>query len=200
MEYKDYYKILGINKNATENEIKKAYRNLALKYHPDKNSDPNAKNKFNEISEAYQILSDEKKRWNYDHKEKHNFKYSHQAFHFKDPFEIFNEVFSIITGLPPMTIPNMFHQASMTIHIIDLDNDFDPFHRLVNDILMPPQIVNQPKNNIIIEEINNNYPSKLKQIEQNPYIKHENNVKPSYLHKLDDDQIDKIKDAFKTKC
>lgn len=59
---KDYYKILGIQQNATDEEIKKAYRKLALKFHPDKNSDPNAEEKFKEIGQAYEVLSDKKKR------------------------------------------------------------------------------------------------------------------------------------------
>lgn len=53
----DYYEILEINKSANENDIKKAYRKLALKWHPDKNSDPKASDKFKEISEAYDVLS-----------------------------------------------------------------------------------------------------------------------------------------------
>lgn len=64
---KDYYKILGLNKNATEDEIKKAYRKLAKKWHPDKNRDnPKAEEKFKEIQEAYEILSDPKKKETYD--------------------------------------------------------------------------------------------------------------------------------------
>ncbi|MFC1485494.1 molecular chaperone DnaJ [Candidatus Latescibacterota bacterium] len=64
---KDYYNTLGVNKNATEEEIKKAYRRLALKYHPDRNKDdPAAEAKFKEASEAYEILSDPKKRSTYD--------------------------------------------------------------------------------------------------------------------------------------
>jgi molecular chaperone DnaJ len=64
---KDYYNILGISKNATDEEIKKAFRKLALKYHPDKNpDDPTAVEKFREASEAYQILSDPDKRNQYD--------------------------------------------------------------------------------------------------------------------------------------
>lgn len=63
---KDYYKILGIAKGATDDEIKKAYRKLALKYHPDKNRSPGAEEKFKEIAEAYEVLSDAKKREVYD--------------------------------------------------------------------------------------------------------------------------------------
>ncbi len=63
----DYYEILGLNKDATTEEIKKAYRKLALKYHPDRNSsDSNAEKKFKEINEAYQVLSDPEKRTRYD--------------------------------------------------------------------------------------------------------------------------------------
>lgn len=64
---KDYYQILGVAKNATQEEIKKAYRKLAVTYHPDKNqSDKDAEKKFQEISSAYEVLSDEKKRETYD--------------------------------------------------------------------------------------------------------------------------------------
>ena len=55
---KDYYKILGVRRIATDDELKKAYRKLALKYHPDKNQDPGAEDKFKEIAEAYDVLSD----------------------------------------------------------------------------------------------------------------------------------------------
>ncbi|XP_076234857.1 dnaJ protein homolog 1 isoform X2 [Calliopsis andreniformis] len=63
---KDYYKILGISKSASDDEIKKAYRKLALKYHPDKNRSAGAEEKFKEIAEAYEVLSDAKKREVYD--------------------------------------------------------------------------------------------------------------------------------------
>ncbi len=63
---KDYYEILGISKNAGQDEIKKAFRNLARKYHPDVNKEPNAQEKFKEINEAYQVLSDTHKRQQYD--------------------------------------------------------------------------------------------------------------------------------------
>lgn len=63
---KDFYKILGISRNANDDEIKKAYRKLALKYHPDKNKTPEAEERFKEIAEGYEILSDKKKRDIYD--------------------------------------------------------------------------------------------------------------------------------------
>ncbi|XP_065348238.1 dnaJ homolog subfamily B member 9-like [Cloeon dipterum] len=63
---KDYYEVLGVKKNATEKEIKKAFRKLAIKYHPDKNKAKNANEKFQEISAAYNVLSDADKRKKYD--------------------------------------------------------------------------------------------------------------------------------------
>ena len=67
MEYKDYYGVLGVNKDASTNEIKKAYRKLAMKYHPDRNPDnKQAEEKFKEINEAHEVLSDPEKRAKYD--------------------------------------------------------------------------------------------------------------------------------------
>src|SRR6266700_4416080 len=67
VEYKDYYKILGVAKGATEKEIKAAYRKLARKHHPDMNQgNPKAEARFKEIGEAYEVLSDPEKRKRYD--------------------------------------------------------------------------------------------------------------------------------------
>jgi molecular chaperone DnaJ len=100
MAKRDYYEVLGVDRNATVEEIKKAYRKLALKYHPDRNpGDKSAEEKFKEIGEAYEVLSDPEKRAAYD-------QYGHAAFDpraragaggfgggFHDPFDIFREVF-----------------------------------------------------------------------------------------------------------
>jgi molecular chaperone DnaJ len=102
MAKRDYYEILGVEKGSSADELKKAYRKLALKYHPDKNpGDKSAEDKFKEIGEAYEALSDPQKRAAYD-------QYGHAAFDprmragggarggggFHDPFDIFREVFS----------------------------------------------------------------------------------------------------------
>ena len=67
MAKRDYYDVLGVNKGASPDELKSAYRKLAVKYHPDKNpGDSKAEEKFKEASEAYGILSDKEKKQNYD--------------------------------------------------------------------------------------------------------------------------------------
>ena len=99
-EKADYYKTLGIDRSTSKDEIKKAYRKLALKYHPDKNpGDAEAESRFKEIGEAYEVLIDDDKRAAYD-------RYGHAAFsqgspgagggggfHHHDPFDLFREVF-----------------------------------------------------------------------------------------------------------
>lgn len=107
----DYYKILEVSRNATNQDIKKAYRRLALKYHPDKNpasQKEEATNKFKLISQAYEVLSDEKRRRTYDtppssssqsssrhHHHHHHNHYTDPffSFAFRSPEEVFNEFF-----------------------------------------------------------------------------------------------------------
>jgi len=63
---KDYYAVLGVGRTATEEEIRRAYRKMALRFHPDKNQEPGAEERFKEISEAYEVLSSKEKRAEYD--------------------------------------------------------------------------------------------------------------------------------------
>lgn len=89
----DYYKILGVDRSASQSDIKRAFRKLAMQYHPDRNKDSGAEEKFKEINEAYEVLNDEEKRKLYD-------RYGHEGlnasgFHQEgfNPFDIFNSVF-----------------------------------------------------------------------------------------------------------
>ncbi|MCX7697443.1 MAG: molecular chaperone DnaJ [Bacteroidales bacterium] len=98
MAKKDYYEILGVPRNATQEEIKKAYRQMALKYHPDRNpGDKEAEEKFKEAAEAYEVLSDPEKRKRYDqfgHAGVGNSHFSGGGFTVEDIFSHFSDIFS----------------------------------------------------------------------------------------------------------
>jgi len=107
MKNKNYYELLGLGPGASEDEIKKAYRKLALKYHPDKNQEPGAEEMFKNISEAYEVLSDKDKKRVYDsygvdglkNKSGSGFNHNHfnnfnsSFYHPRDPFDIFKSFF-----------------------------------------------------------------------------------------------------------
>ncbi|WP_391592216.1 Molecular chaperone protein DnaJ [[Mycoplasma] cavipharyngis] len=94
MQKRDYYEVLGISRNATDAEIKKAFRTLARKYHPDMNKEKGAEDQFKQINEAYEVLSDPQKRKTYDdfgHSGLENSGFHDAGF---NPFDIFNQFFS----------------------------------------------------------------------------------------------------------
>lgn len=106
MSKRDYYEVLGVSKNATKDEIKKAYRKLAMQYHPDRNQgDKGAEDKFKEVGEAYAVLNDDKKRAQYNrfgHAGAQNAgRYGGGGFNFSegfDPMDIFASVFGNFGG------------------------------------------------------------------------------------------------------
>ena len=99
MAQQDYYKILGVEKGAGQDEIKKAYRKLAMKYHPDRNpDDPEAENKFKEASEAYEVLGDPEKRKRYDRFGHEGVRQQHHNYQNIDPHDIFNMFGDIFGG------------------------------------------------------------------------------------------------------
>jgi molecular chaperone DnaJ len=100
---KDYYRTLGIKKGATDTEVKKAFRKLALKYHPDKTSEPDAEEKFRQIAEAYEVLRDPERRRQYDQMGHASFSkesgFQAGNFNFDDLFGDFDDLFRDFGGM-----------------------------------------------------------------------------------------------------
>jgi DnaJ-class molecular chaperone len=146
---KDYYKILGVARSASDDDLKKAYRKLALKFHPDKNKSPQAEERFKEIAEAYDVLSDKRKREIYDQVGEEGLKNGfpgggqpgqgghpgqggagpdggfHYTFH-GDPRATFAQFFG--TSNP---FDNLFGGSSSNTYVFGMENDDDPLTTLM---------------------------------------------------------------------
>jgi curved DNA-binding protein CbpA len=133
----NYYEILEIKQNATCEEIRKAYKKQALQWHPDKNADPLASDKFKNIAEAYQVLSNDKKRTEYDNslkqhkssKRQYNNLNNHFEYEFivKDPFEIFNEFMELFSMIP--IFETLFNPTSNFIIIDHMSSSQNQHHQ-----------------------------------------------------------------------
>jgi len=114
---KDYYKILEVSNECSPEDVKKSYRKLALKYHPDKNNGDDTR--FKELAEAYEVLSDDNKRRQYDYNCSHGINYSIFGHQFMNANDLFNEIFK---------------QSDMDM--MSPFMDINP-HNMFNDLLSP---------------------------------------------------------------
>jgi len=173
MDNKDYYKILEIERNASEDDIKKSYRKLALKYHPDRCKDVGAEDKFKEISEAYSVLSSPDKKRSYDvmgNSEDFNF-------NGEDPFSVFNNIFqqhlstfmnmkyeneinvdNIFNNLSggKMSSPFSFGNVRIKVHTFS-ENDFKNPFDMMNNSSNPFDIINNLSSNADDDEIEEDF-------------------------------------------
>ena len=190
MDNKDYYKILELERNASEDDIKKSYRKLALKYHPDRCKDIGAEDKFKEISEAYSVLSSPDKRRSYDvmgNSEDFNF-------NGEDPFSVFNNIFqqhlstfmnmkyeneinvdNIFNNLSggKMSSPFSFGNVRIKVHTFS-ENDFKNPFDMMNNSSNPFDIMNNLSSNVDDDEIEEDMYKKSKndnKIKNNKSIK-----------------------------
>lgn len=121
----DYYQVLGVSRTADHAEIKKAYKKLALQYHPDKNKSEEASRKFQEISEAYEVLSDPEKRRDFDRFGTARDESRPTVFIFRDPREIFEQFFSPFS--------DFFERPTEILSESADSNAFDFFHTNIFD-------------------------------------------------------------------
>ena len=125
MEKRDYYEVLSVHRNASQEEIKAAFRSLARKYHPDVNKEPDAEERFKEINEAFMVLSDEQKRSIYD-------RYGHEGLRSTggmpdwntiDPFEIFEQFFGGFGGFGSRQARNVPRRGEDLYYSLNMDFD-----------------------------------------------------------------------------
>ena len=135
---KDFYEILGVKKDATKDEIKKAYRKLALKWHPDKNPEnkKEAEEKFKEIAEAYSVLSDPDKKKEYDNRDSipnfENFKFTNDDF---DPFSMFNDFFKSDNDFANFNKFGFNHDNfDINKHHSNIQKEMEEFHKKFADM------------------------------------------------------------------
>lgn len=132
----DFYKILNLEKTCTNSDIKKAYRNLIVIYHPDKNKDENANQKFNDIQMAYELLRDEKKRKEYD------------TMNEIDKIELYTSFKDYITRIFPYYKEwiNLFYDKEddfkNDINTLNLVNMFDRFNNKISDVIKDVKLTN----------------------------------------------------------
>ncbi len=154
MEYKDYYKILGVDKNATPEEIKKKYRRLARKFHPDVSKEKNAEEKFKEVREAYEVLKDPAKKRAYD--QMGSYTHGHEGFtpppgweyqqsggSEQEPYETegFSEFFSNLFGHHAQFRRSDFKQRGQDLHtkiILPIEEAYSGTQRMIQ--LQEPQL------------------------------------------------------------
>lgn len=125
---KDYYKILEISREASQSDIKRAYRKLALKYHPDKNKSPDATKKFQVISEAYSVLGDPTKRRRYDSGSRTSFScFNDNEYEFSASFRGFSGNFTMDDAFNLFSdfmygggMPEFFREENMKYHKVDV--------------------------------------------------------------------------------
>ena len=124
MPEKDYYEVLGVDRSASEDEIKKAYRKLAVKYHPDKNQgDQEAEEKFKEVSAAFEVLKDSDKRRKYDQFGTTPFEGVHQAQEASIPLISFGMHSEGVEGVALAVSSRIFLAVLQQVEVRDINGD-----------------------------------------------------------------------------
>ena len=186
MEFRDYYEVMGVDRNATEDEIKRAYRKLARKYHPDISKEPDAEEKFKEMGEAYEVLKDPEKRAAYDQLGKNykagqdftpppgwdaGFEFSGAGFGDTADASAFSDFFESLFGRGGFThqrgTTGGFHARGQDHHakiLIDLEDAIQGASRTIT--LQVPEVDDQGRVQTRTRTLNVNIPKGVKQGQQ----------------------------------